>query len=342
MKNVNVTIKDIAKELKVSASTVSRALKDYSGLKKETIKKVKALAKRMNYRPNLTAINLLKKRNNIIAVIVPEINGHFYSNVVTGIQDVVDSTDYNIIICLSNESYRKEVAIIENLSRARISGILVAPSSTTKKFNHFKRFQKNGSPLVIFDRDCIGLDANKVLVDDYSGAFQAVEYLIHSGCKKIAHIGGVLNLTTTSHRLQGYLDALKQNNLPINEDYIIHASGFSHQDGMEPAKLLFQLKNTPDAIFGVNDRIAIAAMFTAKKLNLRIPEDVSIIGFDDEPQSSYFTPALTSVRQPSYGIGMLSARILLKHIKENENPTTGFRYEVFKTELIIRSSSREI
>lgn len=342
MKKARITIKDIARELNISASTVSRALSDHPALKKETKEAVKALAEKWNYRPNAVALNLLRQTSNTIAVIVPDITSHFFSAAVTGFQDIMVSSEYNIMICLSNESFEEETRIIENLSKVQIAGVLVAPSSATRKFDHFRKLQRNGIPLVIFDRDCKGLEAHKVLVDDYSGAFEAVEYLIKSGCKRIAHITGASDLSTNNNRLKGYSDALKKYNLPVLEEYIIIAQGFTHADGIEPTELLLKSNNVPDAIFAVNDRLAVAAMRTAKKLNFRIPEDISIIGFDDEPHSTYFTPALSTVWQPVYSMGMLSARILLKEIDKEEEDDSELRYEVFKTELVFRGTCKNI
>ncbi|MCK0146166.1 LacI family transcriptional regulator [Arenibacter sp. F26102] len=339
MKKGRVTIKDIARELNIAPSTVSRALNDHPAIKKETKYAVKALAEALDYQPNLLALNLLQKKSNTIGVIVPEITGHFFSAIITGIQDVIVNSDYNIMICLSNESYEEEMTIVKKLSKIQIDGVLVSPSSETKNFDHFRRLQKSGIPVVVFDRDCPGLEADKVLVDDYHGAFQAVEYLIGTGCRNIAHLGGPLNLSTTEHRLQGYLDALEKNNIPINANYIVHVPGFSHKDGIKPTKRLLELKERPDAIFAYNDNIAISAMHIAKKMGLKIPEEVSVLGFDDEPHSTFITPSLSTVWQPVYSMGMLSARILLSHLN-NKNTILEFRKEVFKPELVIRASSK--
>ncbi|MBC8768358.1 LacI family DNA-binding transcriptional regulator [Arenibacter sp. BSSL-BM3] len=339
MKKGRVTIKDIARELNIAPSTVSRALNDHPAIKKETKDAVKALAEELDYQPNLLALNLLQKKSNTIGVIVPEITGHFFSAIITGIQDVIVNSEFNIMICLSNESYEEEMTIVKKLSKIQIDGVLVSPSSETKNFDHFRRLQKSGIPVVVFDRDCPGLEADKVLVDDYHGAFQAVEYLIGTGCKNIAHLGGPLNLSTTEHRLQGYLDALEKNNIPVNGKHIVHVPGFSHKDGIKPTKKLLELKERPDAIFAYNDNIAISAMHIAKKMGLKIPEEVSVLGFDDEPHSSFITPSLSTVWQPVYSMGMLSARILLSHLN-NKNTTLEFRKEVFKPELVIRASSK--
>ncbi len=340
MRNRRVTLKDIADELNLSPSTVSRALNDHPAIGRETKKAVKQLAAVLEYEPNPMALGLLQKRSHTIGVIVPEITSHFFSAIITGIQDVVGPTQYNIMICISNESYDEEVTLVKKLSRMRVDGILVSPTSGTKTFEHFSNLKKNGIPVVVFDRDCPGFETDKVLVDDYSGAYQAVEYLIRSGCKKIAHLGGPLNLSTTKHRMQGYLDALKKNNLSINKAYIQHVKGFSHSDGLKPAKKLLDLTVIPDAIFAINDNIATSAMHIAKKKGLQIPDDISIVGFDDEPHSSYFSPSLSTVWQPVYSMGMLSARILLQRLKDGIS-TIDFRNEVFKPELVIRASSKE-
>jgi DNA-binding LacI/PurR family transcriptional regulator len=340
MKNRRVTITDIARELNIAPSTVSRALNDHPALKKETVEAVKSLAQKLDYQPNLLALNLLNKKSSTIGVIVPEITSHFFSAIITGIQDVIATSEYNIMICLSNESYEEEAVIIKKLLKIRVDGVLVSPASATKNFDHFRSLQKHGIPIVVFDRDCPGLEADKVLVDDYAGAFQAVEYLIKSGCRKIAHLGGPLNLSTTKHRLQGYLDALENGNIAIRKEYIAHVRGFSHDDGLKPAKRLLKLPDCPDALFAMNDNIAISAMHVARKMGLGIPEDISIIGFDDEPHSSYFRPSLSTVLQPVYSIGILSARIVLQRLNDEDNHK-GYRKEVFRPELVIRASSRE-
>ncbi len=288
MKKGRVTITDIAKQLNIAPSTVSRALNDHPALRKETKESVRALAEKLGYQPNLLALSLLRKKSNTIGVIVPEITSHFFSAIITGIQDVITNSEYNIMICLSNESYEEEAVIIKKLLKLQVDAVLVSPASETNIFDHFRTLQKNNIPVVVFDRDCPGFEADKVLVDDYAGAFQAVEYLIKSGCKKIAHLGGPPNLSTTKHRLQGYLDALENAKIPIRQEYIAHVQGFSHDDGLKPAKKLLKSVDPPDAIFAMNDSIAISAMHIARKMGLEVPRDISIVGFDDEPHSSYF------------------------------------------------------
>ncbi len=341
MKKCRITITDIAQALNVSTSTVSRALNDHPTIKKETKKAIQDLALKLDYRPNLMAQGLLQNKTYTIGVVVPSITGHFFSSIVTSIQDVLSPAGYNMIICHSDESSKNEAEIIDNLLRCCVDGIMVSPVSAKKNLKLFKHIKEIGIPLIIFDRDCPDIHVDKVLVDDYDGAFQAVEYLIRSGCKKIAHLGGPKNISTNRHRLKGYLDALKKYNIKINKDYIIQVLGYTHADGIKPAKQLFQLSDPPDGIFAVNDCIAIAALSVVKKLNLKIPDEVSIIGFDDDPHSSYFSPALSTVWQPVFSIGMLAARILLGHL-DNSNTENEFRREIFKTELIIRDSTIKI
>jgi DNA-binding LacI/PurR family transcriptional regulator len=341
MKKYRTTLKDISLKLNISISTVSRALNNHPAINQKTKTLIKRTAKKLDYHPNLLALNLRTNKTYTVGVIVPEITGYFFSSVITGIQDVFRDSPYNVIICQSDESYLEEVAITENFLKVGIDGVLVSPTSNTKKIKHFTRLKKSGIPVVVFDRDCPGLEVDKVLVDDYDGAFQAVDYLVKSGCKRIAHIGGPLNLSITKHRLNGYLDALKANNMHIKEEYITHVKGFTHEAGIKPIKKLLKLSPPPDAIFAVNDCIAISAMHMAKILKFDIPKDLSIIGFDDEPHSSYFTPALSTIWQPVYSMGILSAKILLKRLN-NDNSTLKLRYEIFKPELVIRDSSIKI
>lgn len=334
-----ITITEIANKLKVAPSTVSRALNNHTSISEKTKKDVIALAEKLNYQPNIMAINLLRRKSNTIGVIVPQITSHFYSAIITSIQDVLSNTAFNLMVCISNESFEEEVVLIQKLEKLQVDGVLVSTSSETKNFDHLKKLQKKGIPIVIFDRDCPGVKADKVLVDDYSGAFEAVEFLIQSGCEKIAHLGGPHNSSTSKHRLKGYLDALKKHKIPIKKEYIHHVSGFTSKSGIKTSKYLLNLKNPPDAIFAVNDNIAIAAMNVAKKMNIKIPEELSIVGFNDDPHSSFMSPSLSTVLQPVFSIGMLSARILLHHLKDVDAKIE-FRHEVFKTELITRESSK--
>ncbi len=339
MKKSRTTITEIARELNISPSTVSRALNNHSAISIKTREAVIELAKKRNYLPNLLALNLLKKRTNTIGVIVPEITSYFFSSIISGIQDLLNPLGVNMIIGQSNESFEEEKSLVRTFASIRVDGFLISPSSKTKNFDHLKILTENNIPLVIFDRDCEGIEVDKVFVDEYKGAFQAVEHLIKSGCRRIAHIAGPSTLSTARHRLEGYTEALKLHGLPINKEYIIESKGFSPKHGIRPTKQLLALPNPPDAIFTINDGVAIGAMFVIKEAGIVIPDHISVIGFDDDPHSSYFKPSLSTVWQPTYELGMLSARILMKRVNTN-NDLSKIRVEKLFPELIIRGSSR--
>ncbi len=339
MKKSRTTITEIANELGVSPSTVSRALNNHPAISKKTKRAVVKLAKKLNYTPNLLALNLLKKKTNTIGVIVPEITSYFFSSVINGIQDLVNPLGINMIIGQSNESYEEEKNIVQTFASIRVDGFLISPSSETKTFDHLEMLVNNNIPLVIFDRDCEGIEIDKVFVDEYKGAFQAVEHLIQIGCKRIAHIAGQQTLSTARHRFRAYKDALKKYNFSIIKEYIVESSGFAPEHGIDPTKKLLALPNPPDAIFAINDGVAIGAMYVIKEAGIAIPDEISVIGFDDDPHSSYFKPSLSTVWQPTYEMGMLSARILMKRINNN-NDLTKIRIESLFPELIIRGSSK--
>ncbi len=334
------TITDIARELNVSPSTVSRALNNHPAISTKTRDAVIDLAQKLNYQPNLLALNLLKKKTNTIGVIVPEITSYFFASIINGIQDVINPMGMNMIIGQSNERFEEEKSIVRTFTSIRVDGFLISPSSKTKNFDHFKILTESNIPLVIFDRDCEGIVADKVFVDEYKGAFQAVEHLIKTGCRRIAHISGPSILSTAKHRLEGYMDALKLHGLEINNDYILESKGFTPKHGIKPTRQLLSLPTPPDAIFTINDGVAIGAMFVIKEAGIVIPDQISVIGFDDDPYSSYFKPSLTTVVQPTYEMGMLAARILIKRVESN-NEMSKIRIEKLLPELIIRGSTKK-
>jgi DNA-binding LacI/PurR family transcriptional regulator len=339
MKKARTTITDIARELNISPSTVSRALNNHPAISKKTRDAVIELAKTLNYQPNLLALNLLRKRTNTIGIIVPEITSSFFSSVINGIQDLLSPLGVNMMISQSNESMEEEKSILRSFASIRVDGFLISPSSETKNFDHLKILTDNNIPLVIFDRDCEGLEVDKVFVDEYSGAFQAVEYLVKTGCRRIAHIAGPLSLSTARHRLKAYKDALALHQIPVKEEYIVESSGFTPEHGIEPTQKLLALPSPPDAVFAINDGVAIGAMYVIKKAGLVIPDEISVVGFDDDPHSCYFSPSLSTVWQPTYELGMLSARILMKRINSN-NDLSDIRVEELYPELIVRGSSK--
>jgi LacI family transcriptional regulator len=310
-----VTIKDIARILNVSVSTVSRALRDTYDINKETREKILGLAAELNYKPNFNATGLAKGSTHNIGIILPFITNFYFSTVITGIQEIAYKNNYNIILFVTNDSPETEMAIIENLSISSLDGLLVSVSSNSDSYHHFQEVIDAGMPIVFFDRVPGNIAASKVMQDDYNGAFEAVEHLVQQGYKKIAHIAGPEGLDFTKKRLQGYTDAMEKNSLPVNNDWII-CSGFSQEFGEKDTNHLLDLADRPDAIFAVNDRKAIGAMIALKKRNIKIGSEIGVIGFTDDPMSAIVSPSLTTVAEPAFDIGKTSCELLLNHLRK--------------------------
>lgn len=332
------TIIDIAKQLGVAPSTVSRALRDHPSISAQTKQKVISLAEEHSYQPNLQALSLLNKKTGLIGIIVPEITSYYFATVISAVQDVVSPLGYKLLICASEESFEMEKQLLQDMILLRVDGMLVSPTYRTTTFQHFDKLQKAGIPLVIFDRDCPGFEGNRVMVDSYDGAYQAVQYLIKAGCRQIAHIAGPTAIPTFQQRLDGYLDAHSDNKLPVCPELLVYSNGFFSQDGVEAATTLLSRQKEIDAVFAVIDGVAIGAAHLFRERGYRIPDDISIVGFDDESYAQHFSPPLSTVWQPVYELGMLSAKILLDGLAGLSTSGT-YRYEVLKPELVIRGSS---
>ncbi|SDC72052.1 LacI family DNA-binding transcriptional regulator [Niabella drilacis] len=310
-----ITIKDIARKLDISVSTVSRALRDTYDVNRETREKVLAMANALNYRPNFNATGLVNRSSHNLAVILPFVTNYYFSAVITGIQEVAYQQDYNIILHITNDSPERERAIIKNLAASNLDGLLVAISSDADACAHFQQVIDSGVPIVFFDRVPDAIKTSKVMQDDYNGAFDAVEHLIGRGYQKIAHIGGPQGLGFTRKRKKGFLDALAKHGLPVNEEWIIH-SGFSREDGEADALKLLKQKKRPDAIFAANDRKAIGALMALKKSGIKIGAQMGIIGFTNDPASTIVSPTLSTIAEPAFEIGKRSCELLLKHISK--------------------------
>lgn len=337
MKKSNITIADIAKKLQISPSTVSRALSNHPDISPETKEKVGNLAKELNYFPNSIAQSLQKKSTKTIGVIVPEIKHHFFSSVISGIEDVAYTEGYTIMVCKSNESHEREVINTKALMSNRVAGILVSVSQTIEDSDHLRMLQKQGIPLVLFDRIYEDIGVSQVVVDDFDGAFKAVEHLIQTGYKKIAHLAGFGSLSIGYDRKRGYLAALNKYNIPVDKDMIV-SGGFDEEDGAEGFEKLLEIGKQPDAIFGVNDPVIVGAYIKIKEKGFKIPEDIALVGFSDAPITMYLDPPITTVVQPGYEMGQKAVRILLEQIN---NPQESYepKREVVETELIVRGST---
>lgn len=335
MKKRHISLKDLADELGVSISTVSRALKNNPIISPDLTEKINKLAKEKNYIPNPLAMGLLRQQTKMIGVIVPDLVTHFYSSVISGIEEVAKENGYYIIIASSNESLEKEKESVNNLLKSRVEGLIVCISQQTSNFDHFELLIQNEIPLVFFDRVVESLDVPSVTVDGAEAAKNVTCHFYENGCRRIAYISGPEHLNISKHRKEGYLKGLKECGLQFNPELLVECNLNAVEATIATQKLL-SLKQIPDAIFGINDTIAFAAMKEIKKHKLKIPEDIALVGFTDEFHSTVVEPALTSVTHPTLQMGREAARLFFECIEKSEN----FAGEVvLPTKLIVRESS---
>jgi len=328
------TLKDIAKKLKISASTVSRALSNHPDISEETRIKVKTLADKLNYSPNPIAQSLKSNKTTTIGVIVPEIKHDFFSSAISGIEDVAYQSGYTILLSQSNESFEREVVNTNALMRHRVAGVIVSISQNTKNGDHFKLLLDRNIPLVFFDRACDDVEADKVVIDDEKSAYEAVIHLINKGYKNIAHLAGPKELSVCKNRLQGYLAAIKSSK---QNEFILYG-GMHEDDGFRLMDLLITENNLPDSIFCVNDPVAMGAYQRIMEAGLQIPKDIAIVGFSNNKITNMVIPKITTVDQPSFEMGRKAAEILIDLI---ENPSKKIKPKtiVLNTSLIVRSST---
>ncbi|MCH7401889.1 LacI family DNA-binding transcriptional regulator [Belliella kenyensis] len=340
MKLGQATIKDIAKALNVSTSTVSRALKDYPGISNETKKKVKDLAEHLNYRPNAVALSLRKSKSNTIGVIIPEVVHFFFSTVISGIEEVAFANGYNVVLCQTNERFSRELSSIETMLDNQIDGLLISYSKETEDFNHFKKLLDLNFPIVFFDRVPEIPNTVNVIVNDFQGAYDATKHLIDQGYKYIAHLAGPKNLTISKKRMEGYLAALTDHNLSINNDWIFHCPEGTKEESLDIIKSLY-LKGgiLPDGIFASNDIAAAGAMVALKELGYQIPSDIGIVGFSNWQFCSMIDPPLSTIAQPGFKMGEIATTLLLSCISNKNNSDAKGETVVLDTELLIRQSS---
>ena len=336
----NITIKDIAQQLNLSKSTVSRALRNSSEIGADTKKRVKELAEQLDYNPNPLALSLLSNQTNDIGVIVPDIANPFFGIVIAGIEDVAFAQGYHVVIYQSHDDYEREVLNVKHIYNRRKDGLLVAMAAGTHDYTHFKNLHERGFPIVFFDRVCEEIDTHKVSVDDFEGAYKATEHLVSQGCTRISHISGPDHLLISRRRLHGYRAALLDYNLPIDDALIVPAD-YNMHSGLLAARRLLALPLLPDGIFAGSDNIAIGCHAAIREAGLSMPQNIALVGFSDLPMAALLNPPLSSVAQPSFEMGRLAAELLINLIrnpKENNHSITN----VLKTHLIVRASSLRI
>jgi LacI family transcriptional regulator len=335
-----VTIYDIARKLNISIATVSRALKDDPVVSKKTKKKIADLAKEMGYRSNHFARNLRSQRTNTIGVIIPMLNSYFQSTVVAGIESVANSEGYNLIISQSNESEEKEINNAKTMFNNRVDGLLVSVAYETESTEHFDQFIKKNIPLIFFDRIIENLNCTNVVIDNRQAGYDATKHLIEQGCKRIMHITATTKRNVYADRLQGYKDALRDHDIEFNKNYVI-ISNLAAGDGSAVVKKILEMNPRPDAIFVTNDYFAVSCMLELKKAGIRIPEDIAIIGFNNDPMSRVVEPNLTSINNPGYEIGRIAARNLISHLTGKTNIATT-NTVILRSELVVRESSKRL
>lgn len=335
MKRGLTTIKDIARKLKISPSTVSRALKNHPDISEATKKAVNDLARKLNYQPNAVALSLKQSRSNTIGVIIPEIVHYFFSSVISGIEDVAYDAGFNVIICQSNERYDREVENVKTLLAHRVDGILVSVSKETRNYDHFQYIRKNKIPLVFYDRIAPGIKTDQVIIDDFDAAYQATKHLTDIGRKRIAHFTAPQNLLIAQQRKEGYLKAIEEAGLKTGEDLIFQADSF--EKARTTVLDIYKNKIEIDGIFAVNDLTAIGAMQTLLKRGINVPEEVAVVGFSDGRFSGITDPTLTSVDQHGYEMGTVATEMLLKRITSEKDYSS--RTQVLNANLIVREST---
>ena len=338
MKRQTITIKDIAKELGISPSTVSRALKDHFEISQETKEAVKRVAKELNYQPNSLALSLRYSKSNTIGVIIPEIVHFFFSTVISGIEDIAQSKGYNVIITQSNESYEREVMNIQTLFNNRVDGVLVSISKETFDASHFLALQQKGLPIVFFDRVVDDVEGSQVTVDDFLGGYQATDHLIKQGFKKIAHLAGPPNLEITNKRIGGYKKAHEDAGLSWDEKLIVFDHESYEVDAYSATYELLKTEN-PDAIFCSNDMAAVGAIKAAQKYGKNVPLDFGVVGFSNWQFTALTNPSITTIEQPGFEMGQHAAELLIKQIESEEEIEA--ETLVLPTKLIERESSKK-
>jgi len=335
-----VTLKQIAKELDVSISTVSKSLRDSPEISEDTRQKVQAFAKLYNYKPNNIALSLKNKKTKTICIIIPEIIHHFFATVISGVEHIANENGYNVIVCLSDESFDKEVINMEMLASGSIDGFIMSLSKETQQkrdFHHITEVINQGMPVVMFDRVTNDILCDKVIIDDNLAAFNATQYLIDKGFKKIGLVTTVDYVSVGKLRTEGYLKALKSNDIKVDENLIVK---IEDTDNFESHIELMLSNHDLDAIFAVNEIFAVTAIKLASKLGKKVPEDISIIGFTDGIISKYSSPSITTVSQNGVKMGEKAAKMLIEKLEiEEEDYEEQYKTEVIETELVEREST---
>jgi len=340
MKFEAITIKDIAKALGLSTYTVSRALRGSYEISAETKKLVLEYAEKLNYRPNPIAQSLKEKRSRSIGIIVCEIANNFFSQAINGIESIAYKKGYYVIISQSHESYEREVSNAQYLASRSVDGLLVSLSTETTDLSHLKKLHEKGLPIVFFDRVTEEMQTHKVIANNFNGAYQATEHLLRSGFKRIAHVTISPHLSITKERLAGYKAALADNGVSFDDSLVKYCKygGLIISETEQAIDALLHLPKKVDAIVAASDKLSTGCLSALAKKNIKIPDDMALVGFTNSPLTEVFHPSMSSVRQPAFEMGQVAMEMLIQII-ESRRPVTEFETRVLNTELTIRASS---
>lgn len=338
-----VTLKVLAKNLGLSVATVSKALKNYPDINKETKSRVLELAETLNYKPNSFAQSLRNQESKIIGLIIPDIVHYFFSNIIKGVITSAEEKGYLVVVLQSDESYEHEIELLQLLMGKNVDGILLSLSGKTVRFDHINKIINNGTPIVLYDKISKSVNCSKVLIDDIKAAYTATEYLIKTGCRKIAHISGPQKPQTTIDRLKGYKKALAEYNIPFISSLVYTSDHLTYEDGYN---LAFKIVNDhPDieGIFTLTDLIAFGVLNKLKEMKIEIPNTISVIGFSNWFISETTTPKLTTINQPGFEMGRTAFKQLFEEINALKNKTSiEPKIITLETALIKRESTRNI
>lgn len=333
-----ITIYDIAESLNLSSATVSRGLKDHPAIKKETKKRILEKAKELGYRQNLFASNLRRNRTNTIGVIVPRLNSYFMSTVISGIEKVANEAGYNLVISQSLESEKKENVNIKTMFNSRVDGLLVSLAYDTGDDSNYKPILDKHIPVIFFDRVFEHPLTTSVVIDNRAAAYTITQHLIEQGCRRIAHITANLKRNVYADRLQGYRQALADHNIPYDEN-LIFINNLSEPACMDAVQTILRMDPLPDGIFCSNDSCAVVCIRELKKAGIKIPQQIAIGGFNNEPISTVIEPNLTTVHYPGQEMGEVAASILIRKLAKPDN--ADLNRVVLRHHLIVRDSSRK-
>lgn len=331
-----VTIKDLSEKLKISVSTVYRALHNAPDVSLKTREAVLKLAEELNYEPDPIAQGLVKKQSKLIGVMVPTIQSNYFSQALSGMTDVADEAGYHVIFYQSNENENQEKAGINKLIACHVDGLLISVSKDTKTTIPFDKIKSKGVAVVMYDRVVSDFECTKVIVDEFKGAYEAVSYLIKKGCKRIAHIAGPQNLSVCANRLRGYKTALSDHGLKVKPALIAQTKTFE-QNALKAIKAVMDQIPQPDGLFLVNDLSAVIALRYLKKNGLCVPKDIQVIGFNDDPVCTATEPTISTVMQPGYEVGKLAMGLLLEEV---QNKSSKKETHQLRTKLVLRGSTK--